>query len=442
MQETPPPATETGDLFHNYEIKTWDLGPRIYKIVAVSAIFNILFVVVAAQTDLLTTKGCDSPFIGRVCQVLDTVYVGALLLGTERDYIDVEYDRIDLGDAEITMIDVSSSGPPLSYPEGYFQIANPEQFAALQAGQDPTMGFDIPGIPSNPGTDLMNTQPVLPSPNRNAVRGRVPDSPFSIEGDDEETAEDTNGKGLRKGRGGRISNSGSETGGGDEVAKGNTNANSANPTVDPTNPAAGVDINKRPMIDLANHVNELRDQNAVDLESGFMVRASGSLEKDGRLNPNTFRFMESSGDPKLVEVVEEAIQAINVAGYLQYLKDLSGEDLKLLFEQDAEEISALIESEMSSEMRAKSIKTLLDIYIDQAKKRKTKPDADQNDKDDLTLLEGATIETDGRKLIIRFVVPKAVAHPMIQRKLAEQAAEAKKPNGNAGLRNDNNSAVK
>jgi hypothetical protein len=119
------PQPDDGVLFRNYEIKPWEMSPRLYKILAASAIFNILAVVVIAQSNLLTMKGCESPFVGRVCQVLDTVYVGAVLFGTERDYIDVEYDRIDLGSAEITMIDVSNEGPQLQYPEGYFQLSEP-----------------------------------------------------------------------------------------------------------------------------------------------------------------------------------------------------------------------------------------------------------------------------------------------------------------------------
>ena len=139
-----PARPEPGDLLYNYELKTWDLNPRIYKILAVSAIANILALVVIAQTNMLTMRGCDSPFVGRVCQVLDTVYVGKVLLGTEREYIDAEYDRIDLGDADITMIDVSNMEAPLSYPEGYFQIANPEQFAAMQAAAPSTAPTALP----------------------------------------------------------------------------------------------------------------------------------------------------------------------------------------------------------------------------------------------------------------------------------------------------------
>jgi hypothetical protein len=97
---------------------------------------------------------------------------------------------------------------------------------------------------------------------------------------------------------------------------------------------------------------------------------------------------------------------------------------------------------MESDTRARSIKSSLDLALSLAKLKKQAADADQNDKDDLVLLENAKIETVGKKVIITFLVPKAIAQPMIQRKLAEQAAEMKKPSGNATMMPANNTAIK
>ena len=49
--ETPAaaPASE-GDLFHNYEIKNWEFGPRIYKILGAAGAVNLLALLVFAQT--------------------------------------------------------------------------------------------------------------------------------------------------------------------------------------------------------------------------------------------------------------------------------------------------------------------------------------------------------------------------------------------------------
>src|SRR5204863_7020444 len=101
--------------------------PRIYKIFAIAGAANILALLLVAQTPLLTMKGCDSPLVSSVCQALDTVVVGAQIFGSERDYIDAAYEKTDLGDVDVTFVDVSGEAPPLSYPEGYFNLANPER---------------------------------------------------------------------------------------------------------------------------------------------------------------------------------------------------------------------------------------------------------------------------------------------------------------------------
>src|SRR4030095_942561 len=90
-----PPAEKSkeGDLFHNYELRNWELSPRIYKILAISVIFNLGALFVVAQTDLLTRRGCESPWVGSVCQVLDMAYVSTVVYGSPDDYVDVGYDE-------------------------------------------------------------------------------------------------------------------------------------------------------------------------------------------------------------------------------------------------------------------------------------------------------------------------------------------------------------
>src|SRR5258708_1623682 len=182
LYDTEPVATplQEGDLFHNYEIKNWVLSPRIYKILALSALGNIIAILIVAQTSLLTMKGCDSPLVGRVCSVLDTVYVGSMLFGTDREYVDAAYDKTELGDADITFVDVTGDTPPLSYPDGYFQIANPQEYAMLQQQANnpmPDMAGIPPGFPitqPSTGGSLLDTRPVMPKANPNVVDGDLP----------------------------------------------------------------------------------------------------------------------------------------------------------------------------------------------------------------------------------------------------------------------------
>ncbi|MGB7068595.1 MAG: hypothetical protein WBD22_03815 [Pyrinomonadaceae bacterium] len=448
-RDTPARPTRSGDFLHNYELRSWKLTPRIYKIVAASVAFNILAILVAGQTSLLTMKGCDSPLVGRVCQVLDTVYVGSLLFGTDREYVDAVYEKSELEDADITFVDVSGETPPLSYPEGYFQIANPQQFAMLQQqAQNPDSGFGSSSFPKySPPTGipggLINTTPITPKSNPNSVVGAIPDSPLgSIGGPGSVIA----GRGKRgNGKVKKSTDLAKESPEelpelGDETAE--IKSETAK-TPENSDPISGVELNKRPFVDLGIFVNDLLDKKEVDLSTEFMINAQGKLKKDGKLDPKSFRYVQAaSSDAKMIEVVKESIEAINDSGYLQYLKDISGKDFNLVLQQDDSNITAVVQSEMESETRAKSIKSGLELLIGLAKSRKSGAGADQNDKDDLLLLENAKIESDGKKVVIKFLVPKGIAIPMIQRKLAEQRNEAKKPSGNALTTANQNTAAR
>ncbi|MDQ3180478.1 MAG: hypothetical protein M3Q33_08160, partial [Acidobacteriota bacterium] len=130
------------EFLQNYEIKNWNLSPRIYKILGISALANILAFAVIGQTDLLTRKGCESPFVSQICQVLDTVYVGSSLFGTDTEFAVKDYEKTELADSDITYIDVSGETPPLTYPEGYFALANPEQVAMNDISMFPPSSYN------------------------------------------------------------------------------------------------------------------------------------------------------------------------------------------------------------------------------------------------------------------------------------------------------------
>lgn len=438
-----PVNSQEGDLFHNYEIRNWDIGPRIYKILAFSAVFNIAALAFVAQSDLLTRKGCDSPWAGRVCQVLDMAYVGTMLFGTEREFVDKEYEKIDLGDAEITYIDANLVTPPMDYPEGYFQIANPLQFEMLkqqQADGGFTSGFSALPPPVSSGSDLLAKAPELPKPNKESVVGPLPDSPFSVSGDSGTEPKQRFGTGRNKKKPAANANANPD----ETVAQNNSNTNANTEPPISSDPVGDPDINKRPIVDLGNYINDLKSKNQIDLKSEFVISAKGRLNKDGKLDAKTFRFVNtSSRDPKMFEVVKSSVEALNVAGYLQYLQTVLGKDVAFTFQQDAENLSAILQSDFESESHANTRKSVLDMLIATWKLKKSNANSSQNEKDDLTLLDGVKTEVKGKALVIRFVVPKEVAHPMIERKLAEQAAEnLKKPNGIANTTPSNNTAAR
>jgi hypothetical protein len=141
---------ENKALFQDYEIKSWNYSPRLYKIFGAAAVFNLLALLVIGQTNMLTTRGCDSPMVSRVCQVIDTIYIGSTLFGTDSDFESRDYVKTELEDAEITYVNLTGADEPLKYPEGYFALANPNDgFSTVENlnGGFPITESGIPGIP-------------------------------------------------------------------------------------------------------------------------------------------------------------------------------------------------------------------------------------------------------------------------------------------------------
>lgn len=442
--DMPAEPLREGDLFYGYEVGRWALSRRIFTILGISVLINSAIILVLAQSNVLMARGCDSPFVGRVCQVLDMTYVAAVLFGTKRDYVDAEYDRTDLGNAEVVWIDQTGVPAPFDYPEGYFQLANPEQFASQQSalnGNEPSNGFSAQGFPTSPiqnGSSLIDTPPIAPRKNPNAVSGNVPDSPFDLT--------EVNGNNSRSSGNsvGNKANSNKASDGNvpaDTTAKANSNANK--PSVDPTDPVDPDEINKRPFKDLGDLVNEKVAKNELDLLTEFAINAKGKLNKEGKFDPKSFKYISaSSPDPDMIDVVKRGIEAVNESGYLKYLSDLSGKDLDLLVKQDDANLNAVVQTELETENRARTLSSLMNSLIEFKKKEKQSATADENDKDDLVLLENAKVEQIGKKLVITFNVPKDIVHKMIERKLAEQAAEQKKPSGNAMTTHGDNTAAR
>ncbi len=435
LYDTEPVAAPTseGDLFHTYEIKTWEFGPRIYKILGMAAVGNMLALLVFAQTSLLTMKGCDSPLVGRVCEALDVVYVGAMIFGTDRDYVDAVYEKTELGDADITFVDVSGTAPPLSYPEGYFQIANPEEFAMIQQqANDPMFnnsGFP-PGIPYTPpttsGNSLLDTKPNIPKPNNDVFDG---DLPTSFNNGATTASNDKPVTGRRNGRG---------------KPPANDSESQPKPTPEGTpmssDAVTAVEINKKPLTDFADDVATKWAAKQIDLNQDFTMVLNAVLTKDGKLDAAKSKFdkTKEKGDPKMIEVAKAALAAVGDSGYLSYLHSLSVDKLNVVVIQDNEKISVMITSPQKTAERASVVSSGLGGYILIGKATANNPS------DERTLLDGAKATSDGKNFILNFEIPKPIAQEMITRKLKE--AQAKKaqpqPNGNAIMKPNDNTAQK
>jgi len=406
---------QEGELFYQYELRNWDIGPRVYKILGISAAANLLVFLVIATTPILTMKGCDSPFVGSVCQVLDTLYVGSTLAGTDRDYVDAVYDKTKIGATDdVTFVDVTGDTPPLSYPEGYFAIANPEEFAALQASAaDPNAisGGTTPGLPPglaitspSEGNALFNTAPKLPRANPHPVTGDLP-SGF---GSGSTVATNTGKKGSGKK-------------GEDDLKP----AQSPSPTPAQyitSDSVNAVQINRLPLTDLANMVNQNLQNKTVDLSKNFSVTLYAVIDKDGLLDPVKSKFDDSPskklGDPAMIDTAKAAMEALGRTGFLQYLVRLGIDKATIMITQDDNNITAVIASQAKTPEHAKQLASGMNGILTIGKVTAKNPS------DERTLLDGATSTTDGKNtFLLNFAIPKPMAQDMIKKVLQEQQAK-------------------
>ncbi len=442
------------ELFQSYEIKNWDFSPRIYKIAATAAICNILALLIVGQTNLLTKKGCDSPLVGRVCQVIDTLYVGTTILSTDTETASVDYTKTELSpDDEITWID-QTGAEKFNYPEGYFGQSNPELTAINQEGMSPIEnGYfpNIPGIPNsmnptiNGGTDLLSKPQELPKTNRNAVKGGIPDSPFSIGGSNNptiyrpKTQKMPSWKNPTINKNPTISKNSPKTlpnltpDNPTEATVKNPNSNknvTPKPSPTPVNDDVaqqddnGIFKNKKPLTDFADKAKE--DVKNIKLDAPFAVTVTADLDygKDGKTvilkNPKSVKTdSPATNDPAMAKLAQEAILAVGDSGWLGYLKILGVKKVTFILSQNDTELTAKILGEQKDENAAKTTASGLYTFIQIGQKKA--------DGDEKVLLERATTTYEGRSLVLNFVIEKPIAQEMITRKLKEaEEKQAKK----------------
>jgi hypothetical protein len=454
------------ELFQNYELKGWEPSPRIYKIFGASALASLLSLFVVGQTQLLTTKGCDSPFVGKVCSVLDTLYVGGTALSTDAGMVSKEYEPNELADADITFINVDEQ---FKYPEGYFALSNPELANPALNPNDP---MAIPGgnyIPDATGTfpgipnptiggsnDLLSKVPELPKENPNAVIGNLPSSPYSV-GSNRTLPKYKAPRNRPIKKAPALNNTSP-----DALPKLDTEQTAdKNPTVDPketadqtplkNEPVKDFEINKKPLKDYAANLKAKYDKKEVDLTQPFNVVAVGVIDKDGKLDtktidPKTKRpvsgFVKAEGNEQMVEVAKQAIEAVGNSGWLGYLHMLGVDKINFTVIQDNENLKVVITSDQPTPQRAETIKNGLNGFIEGALMFDRSNIKKLGD-DERLLLQSAKVTFSGKQFVLDFAMPKQKAQEMITRKLNEPPTpEEKKPNSAAQASENNKTAVK
>ena len=360
------------NLLQNYEIKAWDITPRFYKIIGASALINVLFFAVVGNTNLLNSRACDSPFVSKVCQVLDTVYVGARLYSGEKDYVVKDYTKTEIDDSEVVWIDQTGVGPKFSYPEGYFQpeedelmddmaINSDTTFDNIPSTPDSVFSNPLPPAPSNSGGGLLAKKQRLPKRNRNPVSGKLSDSPFSIADDKEDKKKDKDPKNDSPSK---LPDLDGKTAKNDKDKKDADNKKPEknpleNTTAKKSDPVKAIDINRKPLDDFADEVLAKWASKEVNLSDQFLIKMTGEITKNGRLNRQKSRFAQAQGNEAIVNIAKRAIESVGDSGWLGYLSDVDLKKLDLTLAQNDSQFVAVVVSKANSPERANTVSSLL-----------------------------------------------------------------------------------
>ncbi|CAN5389485.1 hypothetical protein BH10ACI1_BH10ACI1_00070 [soil metagenome] len=425
------------EIFQQYELKNWDFSPRLYKILGASALVNIFIFVALAQANFLTSKSCDSPIVSGVCSVLDTIYVGSMILDTDTGYVNEDYVKTELADADITFIDMSGQTPPLEYPEGYFAVVNPQDqtVSTIDTFNPNTPGTYIPGITGNTNnptlnngttTDLTIKPQVTPTPNKNPVQGNLPTNANPTLRTRNRQNSTTTTKNNPTTQENQITSQNNTT----ETTNQNQKVES-----EPVKEVAG--INKKPLEDLGDSINAKLAKNEVDLNKPFLVMMDGTITADGRLDKKNSRFVRAEGDPQMILVAKESIEAIGDSGFLAYLKNFGVDKANLTLKQDDTQIYVLLVSDQKDANKANTtasgFNTMLQGLILADKNGITKLDDNSR-----LLVNNAKVTTDGKNFVLTVTIPKADAQAMINKTLKDRAEKKKQTNSSVDKNNETN----
>jgi hypothetical protein len=453
------------ELFETYyEINKPHTSPTFWKIVGAAVAVHLVVFGTLSQVNLLQTKACDSPYVGKVCEVLDAAYVGSVFLGTERTSVDSPYEKTELEDADITFVDVSNLEPKFKYPEGFFEPTVSEDdnlIAAVDPNGNPIanpMTISPVGIPGFPNVTTPNN-PTMPKQNfpnvgsfgkiknragknggfgGNAVLPpanpgskidptKVPDDPISSVNP---TTDKNRNKDLKvistspTPKSETLSNKSPDKlpdlGGGKKPKVDKT------PNTQTSDAVSDVKIFKQALTDLAGNVLAKLSAKEVDLTQPFNVQMNGTLTSEGKFDgtkdPKTnqlkSQFVKWEGDEKTVEVVKQAIEALGNSGWLGYLRNLGVEKVSFTLIQDNENLRAIIVSDQKDENIAKKISSGFNGLMKLAFLKNLGDD-------EKLLLKSAKVTPEGKSFVLNVIIPKDTAQALIQKKLQENEAKAK-----------------
>ena len=345
---------DTGGLFDHYEVNREPFWPKMSWLVAGSGAWHLVLVVL----------------ILLIPPVRDAFSITAMF--RDSGFVDKPYVHTDIEDA--AMLDFSNE--KFHYPEGYW--------AMDQEGVPPLPQFPV--VPFTPAHySAISTTAASPSPS--ITPGASPTPPL--------IASNNQGDKTSGGKGSEPKPSPGASPQDKSVEQAQKELEAASKKTGIELPAEN-EINKAPFKDLAKHATELRDADKLDFNKAFEISIETTLDKNGKLvNP---RVAKKSGDETLVDLGKELISAMNDSNVLVYLKkindDKPGTKVVFTIKQDGADVSALVDTEVSSPDSANKLARGFGILL-------LAGAASRKGHDEEILLKNTKVHAEGSKVIFK-----------------------------------------
>ena len=320
----------------------------------------------------------------------------------------------------------------------------------------------INGFPNFPnptiknGSDLMAIPQVTPTPNKKAVIGQTPDSPFSF-GDNpiganpvptpsKNVTRNTPIRRYPSGKSKVIKGSPSKLPdlSGTETAENKPDEKpvEVNPPIIGSEAVKDFKPNKQPFEKLGDSVNASLAKKEVDLNKPFLVVMEGVITDDGKLDSTKSKFIKTEGDKKMSEVARQAIEAVGDSGFLFFLKESGVDKVNFTLVQDDKQMNVIIVSEQRDLNKARTTASTLNALLSGLKI------ADANgfkklDENSKVLIENSKITSDGKNFVLNFALPKQTAQDIITKTLKDRAEKraAQQPKSSADVNSNSKTAL-
>jgi len=172
------------------------------------------------------------------------------------------------------------------------------------------------------------------------------------------------------------------------------------------------EINKKPLKDLAIHVNDLKNQGKLDLNKPFKVVIEAELDEKSKLqNP---RIVEKEGDEVLNDLFRRMVAALNDSGTLIFLSRIGevkpGSIVRITLKQGTTQVLASVESEATSpaEASAEALKVNTSLYWAALAR---------SGKDEAQLMKNTTATPNGKKVVLNFSMPRQSVIDMLRKQV-------------------------